>query len=122
MLISALFRATLIAALAGACGACGRAPAPLPCPAPAVAQAGWRELSEGPIRFRLPPGFRLARPRITDSWIRRYVDAEGSSLLQLQYGPFSVDTRLDGSARCIGTIGERAVALATGTAARTQTG
>ena len=116
------FRTATIAAVAGACGACGRASAPPPCPAPAVAQAGWREMSEGPFRFRLPPGFRPAPPRIADSWIRRYVDAEGSSLLQVQYGPFPVDTLLDGGGRCTDTIGGRAVALATGTAGRTQTG
>jgi hypothetical protein len=119
---ASLFVSTLgLASLAIACGA---APAPPPCPAPRVSQAGWQTISQVVIQYRIPPGLHEAPPEIADSWIRRYLDADGRSVLMLEYGgrPSNPDVEQRGRA-CSEVIGGRRVRLVTARVTRkTQTG
>jgi hypothetical protein len=114
-------RATALAALAGLSAACGEGAAPPPCPAPRVSLAGWHSVTTAVVRYRLPPGFHPAPPAIADSWIRRYLDAGGRTLLQLDYGPAPGTAGIGVDGRCTEEIGGRPATLLTGRAASTQT-
>ena len=121
--MNAPLRVTTLAILTGLCGACA-ASAPPPCPAPQVSQAGWQAFSEDIFRYRLPPGFRLTHPAVVDSWLRRYVSADGRAVLMLEYGGRASNPAVERRGRaCAEVIGGRRAQLFTGRMPRnTQTG